>query len=160
MQYNDFMISLIAAIDDKHGIGKKNKLPWHISEDLKRFKKLTSGHTVIMGRNTFEGIKKPLPNRKNIVITGDTDFRQEGIIIVNSIEEAFGKAGGGEVFVIGGAQIFNLAIGLADKLYLTQVEGDFDCDTFFPDYTQFKNEKFIGAGEENGIRYKFVELTT
>ena len=153
------MISLIAAIDEKRGLGKKGQLAWHISEDLKHFKEITSGHSLIMGRKTFESIGKPLPDRKNIVVTQDPQFSKEGITIVNSIEDALDQADGGEVFVIGGAQIYNQAIGIADKLYLTLVDGDFDCDTFFPDYSSFQQEKFIGAGEENGIRYKFIELS-
>ena len=152
------MISIIAAIDDKRGIGLKGNLPWHLSEDLKRFKDITKGHSVIMGRNTFESIGKTLPDRNNIVITQDANFTAEGVTIVNSIEDALDETGGGEIFVIGGAQIYNQTIELADKLYLTQVEGDFNCDTFFPDFTSFSNETFIGAGEENGIRYKFLEL--
>ncbi|MCL4353349.1 dihydrofolate reductase [Patescibacteria group bacterium] len=153
------MLSIIAALDNKRGIGRKNQLPWHISEDLKRFKELTKGHNVIMGRNTFESIGKPLLERTNIVMTSDPNFSAEGVTIVNSIEEALDKAGHGDVFVIGGAQVFNLTISLADKLYLTLIEGDFGCDTFFPDYSNFTKEKFIGAGvTEDGLRYKFVEL--
>jgi len=153
------MLSLIAAIDEKRGIGRSGKLPWHISEDLKRFKEITKSKSVIMGRNTFESIGKSLPDRKNIVVTQDPNFQAEGVTIVNSIEDAIDKAGHGDVFVIGGAQIFNQTIDLADKLYLTKVVGDFNCDTFFPDYSNFRNEVFIGAGEDNGIKYQFLELT-
>jgi dihydrofolate reductase len=155
------MISIIAAVDDKRGIGKNNKLPWYLPEDLVRFKEITKGHCVIMGRNTFESIGKPLPDRKNIVVTQDPNFSAEGVNVVNSIDDALDDtvSGGGEIFVIGGAQIYVQTIDLADKLYLTQVDGDFNCDTFFPDYSIFINEKFIGAGEANGIRYKFLELT-
>ncbi len=153
------MLSIIAAIDDKRGIGKKGILPWHLPEDLKRFKELTKGHSVIMGRNTFESIGKALPDRKNIIVTSDPNFAMYGIEIVNSVDDALDKAGGGEVFVIGGAQIYNQTIEQVDKLYLTRVEGDFSCDTFFPDYSVFVNEAFIGAGQENGIKYKFLELT-
>lgn len=152
-------VSIIAAIDEKRGLGKAGKLAWHIPEDLKRFKEITSGHAVIMGRKTYESIGKPLPNRKNIVITQDVLFVADGVTIVNSFEDALDKAGGGEVFVIGGAQIYLLTIELADKLYLTLVDGDFGCDTFFPDYSAFTNEKFIGAGVEGNLRYKFIELT-
>lgn len=157
------MISIIAAIDEKRGIGKNGQLPWHISEDLKRFKEITSGHTVIMGRKTFESIGKPLPNRKNIVISRNlllpdiSIYQAKDINVANSLDEALGIAKG-EVFIIGGGQVYAEAITKADKLYLTQVEGDFNCDTFFPDYSQFSKETFIGAGEENGIRYKFLEL--
>jgi len=155
------MINLIAAIDDKRGIGSKGKLPWHLSEDLIRFKEITKGYAIIMGRNTFESIGKPLPDRRNIVITQDPNFNVADVTVVNSIDDALdvAKSDSGEVFIIGGAQIFVQTIDLADKLYLTQVEGDFNCDTFFPDFSVFKNEIFIGAGEANGIRYKFLELT-
>jgi len=160
------MISIIAAIDEKKGIGKAGKLPWHIKEDFKRFKDLTSENTVIMGRKTFESIGKPLPNRFNIVITNQLgNMDTEDLIFVNSLAEALEKAvrnpqgKHGDVFIIGGGQIYAQSIKKADKLYLTQVDGDFSCDTFFPDYSDFTKEKFIGAGEENGIRYKFVELS-
>ena len=157
------IISLVAAIDEKRGIGKNRKLPWHISEDLKHFKELTKGHTVIMGRKTFESIGKPLPERENIIVTRDFQYplantEHKDLIFANSLEEAIEKAKGSEVFIIGGGQIFNEAILKADKLYLTQVDGDYNADTFFPDYSEFKEEKFIGAGEENGIKYKFLEL--
>lgn len=153
-------ISIIAAIDEKRGIGKAGQLPWHISEDLKRFKQITSGHTVIMGRKTFESIGKPLPNRVNIVITSQTqnmNSTSEDLIFVNSLEKALEKAKD-DVFIIGGGQVYAESIAKADKLYLTLIDGDFNCDTFFPDYSQFSKETFIGAGEENGIRYKFLEL--
>lgn len=166
-------ISIIAALDSKNGIGKNGQLPWHISEDLKRFKQITSGHTVIMGRKTFESIGKPLPERTNIIITRDKDFNPHkfyssencDVLTANSLEEAIEKAlqqtqgkQNEEVFVIGGGKVYEQAIAKADKLYLTQVDGDFNCDTFFPDYSEFVKETFIGAGKENGIRYKFLEL--
>lgn len=164
------MINIIAALDEKRGIGKNGKLPWHLSEDLKRFKQITSDHTVIMGRKTFESIGRVLPNRTNIIITRDKDFNPHksyssencDVLTANSLEEAIEKAqakkGSNEIFIIGGGQVYEQAIAKADKLYLTKVEGDFNCDTFFPDYSQFSKETFIGAGEENGIRYKFLEL--
>lgn len=154
------MISIIAAMDEKRGIGKNNQLPWHLREDLKRFKEITSGHTIIMGRKTFESIGKPLPNRVNIVITSqlqNLDGEIKDLIFVSSLGEALEKTKG-DVFIIGGGQVFAEAIAKADKLYLTLVDGDFNCDTFFPDYSSFTNENFIGAGEENGIRYKFLDL--
>jgi dihydrofolate reductase len=151
------MISIIAAIDEKRGIGKNNQLPWHLPEDLKRFKEITTGETVIMGRKTFESIGKPLPNRTNIVITNNPAFQAQGSVIANSLDNALEKAKG-DVFIIGGGEVFNQAILRADKLYLTLVKGDFNCDTFFPDYTFFTKETFIGAGEENGIKYNFLEL--
>jgi dihydrofolate reductase len=153
------MISLIAAIDDKKGIGKLGTIPWSLSEDDNRFEDLTKNHTIIMDAHRFEAFGKALEHRKNIVVTQDPNFTSEGVIVVNTIEEAIGEAGGGEIFVIGGAQIFNQTIEYADKIYLTHVEGDFGCDSFFPDYSQFANEVFIGAGQENNIKYKFLELT-
>lgn len=154
-------ISIIAALDEKRGIGKNNQLPWHISEDLKRFKEITTGHTVIMGRKTFESIGKPLPNRYNIIITSqlkNLDGAIKDLIFVSSLDEALRQAQGKDVFIIGGGQVYAQAIEKADKLYLTKVEGDFGCDTFFPDYSEFQNENFIGAGEVNGIKYKFLEF--
>lgn len=152
------MLSLLAAIDDKKGISVSGKIPWHLWEDDKRFEELTKNKSVIMGANRFENFGKALPKGKNIVVTQNPNFRAENVIIVASVEEAIGEAGG-DAFVIGGAQIFNQTIDLADKLYLTQVEGDFGCDSFFPDYSSFANEVFLGAGLENGIKYKFLELT-
>src|SRR3989344_9590639 len=129
-------ISLIVAIDSRGGIGKDNTIPLHISEDLKRFKKLTTGHPVIMGRKTFESILeyigKPLPNRVNIVVTQNPDFKKEGIVISNSLEDAINKAKKSEnreIFIIGGAHVFRevLEKGIVNRIYLTKVEGDFSC---------------------------------
>jgi dihydrofolate reductase len=135
-------ISIIAAIGQNRELGKNNKLLWHIPEDLKRFKQLTQGHAVIMGRKTYESIGRPLPNRTNIIITRDQSFRAPNCIIYHSFEDVIkdinsGKINGGEVFIIGGGQIFELALPYADKLYLTIVEGTYDADTFFPDYSAF-----------------------
>ena len=158
-------ISIIVAMDDKRGIGKNNRLPWHIPEDLKRFKRLTSGHTIIMGRKTFESILsyigKPLPSRTNIVVTRNPGFKSNGIIIADSLEDALSKANEiekKEIFIIGGAEIFGQAIDIADKIYLTKVEGDYGADTFFPDYTDFKKVISEEEGESKGIKYKFIDL--
>ena len=160
-------VSIIVAIDDKRGIGKNNRLPWHIPEDLKRFRRLTSGHTIIMGRKTFESILsytgKPLPDRINMVITRNPDFKAEGVSINTSLEEALSEAKGNEqseIFIIGGAQIFKQAIdmGVVDRIYLTKVEGDYGADTFFPDYSQFKKVVSEEAGESNGIKFRFINL--
>ncbi|OGH37736.1 MAG: hypothetical protein A3B44_00515 [Candidatus Levybacteria bacterium RIFCSPLOWO2_01_FULL_38_21] len=160
-------ISLIVAIDSRGGIGKDNTIPWHISEDLKRFKKLTTGHPVIMGRKTFESILeyigKPLPNRVNIVVTQNPDFKKEGIVISNSLEDAINKAKKSEnreIFIIGGAHVFRevLEKGIVNRIYLTKVEGDFSCDTFFPDYSQFKKVVSEETGESNGIKFRFINL--
>ncbi|MDO8620673.1 MAG: dihydrofolate reductase [Candidatus Levybacteria bacterium] len=163
-------ISIIAAMDEKRGIGKDNKIPWHIKEDFRRFKTLTSGHAIIMGRKTWESLPiKPLPNRTNIVITRDPASlarrglaRLNGLEVVRSLEEALRRAslaqGDDECFVIGGGQIFEQTIGLADKLYLTIVKGDFGADAFFPDYSEFEKKKVVGEGESEGHKYTFLEL--
>ena len=129
------MISIIVAIAENHAIGKDNKLLWHISEDLKRFKKLTSGHKVIMGRNTYLSLPfQPLPKRTNIVITDNPDEVFEGCEMVFSIKEALKKClSGEECFIIGGASIYSQFMPLADKLYITRVHKPFEGDTFFPE---------------------------
>jgi len=155
-------ISIIAAVAEKNrAIGKDNKLLWHIAEDLQRFKKITSGHPVIMGQNTFESLGRPLPNRTNIVLTFDKSFQAPGCIVVYSIGEAIEIASEKdkeEIFFIGGGQIYAQAIKFADKLYLTLVEGDYDADTFFPDYSDFKKVIFEEKHESNGYKYRFLEL--
>lgn len=138
------IISLIAAVANNGVIGGGNTLLWDLPADMKHFRDTTRGHTVIMGRKTFESIGKPLPNRKNIVITRDTNYIQEGIYVVGSLEEALrissleqGKEFEEnqeevEVFVIGGGEIYKQAIEKANKLYITEIHKDFDGDTLFP----------------------------
>lgn len=160
---NNLKVSMIAAIaSGNRALGKDNKLIYHIHEDLQRFKKLTSGHVVIMGRKTFESIGKALPNRINIVITRDNEYFAEGVEIVHSLDEALRlpsvAQGDNEIFVIGGGQIYQEAISKADKLYLTIVEGSPDADTFFPIFSDFKKVVFEEEHESNGLKYKFVDL--
>lgn len=167
-------ISLIAAIAEKNRvIGKGNQLIWKIPEDLKRFREITSGHPVIMGRKTYESIGRHLPDRTSIIITREKNYNPHKfsncsncddfrIKICNSLEEALrlaqGKQNDNEIFIIGGGQIFEQAIKIADKLYLTVIEGEFEGDTFFPDYSNFKKVVFEKSGEHEGIKYKFIEL--
>jgi dihydrofolate reductase len=135
---------------------------WHIPAELKRFKEITTGHTIIMGRKTHESIGRLLPNRTNIIITRDTEYKVDGAVIVHSLEEAIEKAqaiDSKEIFVIGGGQIFNEAISLADKLYLTIVEGNFEGDVYFPDYSHFSKQIFKLPQESDGYKYTFIELT-
>lgn len=160
---NKPIISIIAAIGQNRELGKNNKLLWHIGADMKRFKMLTTGHPVIMGRTTYESIGKPLPNRINIIITGNKNFKAEGCIICYSLENAFDIARNcdqEEIFVIGGGQIYLQAIDFADKLYLTVVDGTFDADTYFPDYTGFNKVAFKQKGQENGYNFTFLELAS
>lgn len=159
-------ISIIAAVDEKLGLGKDNKLLWNIPEDLKRFKEITNGHPIIMGRKTFESIGRILPNRTNIIVTRNLSFsfaRSDLAKLAGSLEEAIKIAknapGNDEIFVIGGGQIFKQALMLADKLYLTIVNGNYDADTFFPEYEYlFTNKISEEKGESNGYKYKFVDL--
>lgn len=155
-------ISLICAVAEKNrAIGKDNALLWNIPADLKHFKAVTSGHSVVMGQRTFESIGRALPNRDNIVITSDPKFRQLGVEICYSIPEALAEARKGEkeeVFIIGGGSIYAQTIDLADRLYLTLVEGDFEADTFFPDYRAFREVESSEIIEDNGYRFRYVIL--
>lgn len=127
------MISIIVAVARNGVIGDRNRLIWHISEDLRRFKAITTGHPVIMGRKTFESLGRPLPNRINVVVTRQAGYRAEGCVVVGSLEDAIRHFDPSEeVFVIGGAQIYAQALPLADRFYLTRVEADYHGDTFFP----------------------------
>ncbi|MFY9555138.1 MAG: dihydrofolate reductase [Blastocatellia bacterium] len=131
------IISLLVAMDEKRGIGKGGKLPWHLSSDLKQFKALTMGHHLIVGRKTFQSIGRPLPGRQTIVVTRDPNLSPEGCLVTGSVEDAIELArerGEGEVFVIGGAAIYRLALERVDRIYLTQVHADVDADTFFPEF--------------------------
>ena len=130
-------LSIVVAMDSNRLIGKDNGLPWHLPADLAFFKKLTTGNTILMGRKTFDSIGRPLPNRRNIVITRNADIEITGCEVVNSIEEALSLAQGEtEVMVIGGAKLYQQILPIADRLYITQIEGEFDGDTYFPSYNE------------------------
>lgn len=127
-------ITLIAAAGQNNALGKDNQLVWHLPDDFKRFKKLTTGHHIIMGRKTFETFPRPLPNRIHIVLTRQKDYKVQGAIVVNSIEEAFAQVKNDpQPFVIGGGEIYKLALDKADKIELTRVHADFEADAFFPE---------------------------
>jgi dihydrofolate reductase len=129
------IVSLIVAADESGGIGKNNQLPWHLPSDLKRFKNLTMGHYIVMGRKTYETIGKPLPGRVMVVVTHQKDFFPEGCLIVNSLVDAIKLAENDhetEVFIIGGGEIFSQAISRADKIYFTAVHIKTNADVSFP----------------------------
>lgn len=156
-------ISLIAAIaSGNRALGKDNQLIYKIPEDMERFKRLTTGHVIIMGRKTFESIGRTLPNRMNIVVTSRPDeLGGKGVFAVPNLREAFYLAEDKEpreVFVIGGQKIFEQTIGRADRLYLTVVEGNPDADTYFPDYSEFRTVIFEKEGEYDSMKYKFLDL--
>ena len=135
------MLILIAAVAQNNVIGKDNELVWHLPADMRFFKNTTMGHTLIMGRKTFESFGKPLPGRKSIVITRQKNWQYEGVKVVHSLDEAIKAAPQGEeVFIVGGAEIYRLALPLCKKMYLTIVHHEFEGDTFFPpvDFTQWK----------------------
>lgn len=154
-------ISIIAVISENKALGKDNRLLWHIPEDMKRFKNITTGHPIIMGRKTFESLGRPLPNRTNIVITRNPSFNVIGAVTVDSLDKALESARQiekDEIFIIGGGQIFREAMPVVDKLYLTIVEGKYEADTFFPEYGEFKKIVFEQECKSGGYKYKFVEL--
>ena len=160
------MLSIIAVIGKNREIGEKGELLWHVPGDLPRFKKLTWGHPVIMGRkthSTFQYKGGPLPGRTNIVFTHDREYQKEGFSIVHSFEEALEVAkkspGSEEIFVIGGGQMYAAAINQAERLYLTMVDAEAkSADTFFPDYSRFTKIVAKEAHEEDGIRFTYLTL--
>ncbi len=154
------MISLFVAIQKKdRGIGLRNELLFRIPDDLKRFKALTMGHPIIMGRKTFDSIGRPLPGRTNIVITRQ-NIEIPGVVVTNSLEDALLRAREIDetIFVIGGAEIYKHALPFADRLYVTEVESNVPSDTFFPDYSEFKKVFSKEEHLEDILPYTFIIL--
>ena len=145
------MISIIAAVSKNGVIGVDNKLPWDLPEDLKKFKEITTGNVVIMGRKTYESIGKALPNRINIVVTRDKNFFVPGVLSANSLDSALLKAGGNkDIFIIGGGEIYKQSMGFADKLYITEVDMEVEGDTTFPKISNtwnISNEETFEGGK-------------
>lgn len=159
------LISLIVATAQNGVIGRDNQLIWHLPDDLKQFKRLTTGHPIIMGRKTFESIGKPLPNRTSIVITRNEHWQFEGVIVVNSVQEAIEAArqtGTEEAFVIGGAEIYQMMLPASDKIYLTEVTADFEGDAYFriPDQNEWREVQRTAhnVDEKHAVAFDFVEL--
>lgn len=151
-------LSLIAAVAANGVIGSDNALPWRLPEDLKRFKALTLGHPVIMGRKTYESIGRPLPGRRNIVVTRNASYRAEGAVVVTSLPAAVAAAQSDEAFVIGGAELYATALPLADRLQLTEIDAAYEGDTWFPaiDRGQWHEAARERHRDENGLGYAFV----
>jgi len=153
-------ISIIVATSKNNVIGVNNQLPWHLPADLKYFKSLTNGHSIIMGRKTYDSIGRPLPNRENIIITRDKNYSSVELVIKHSIEEAIQHCNGQEeVFIIGGSEIYGQSIPLANKLYITEVLHDFEGDTFFPEINEqewkmISSNKFY-SDEKHAFDYSF-----
>jgi dihydrofolate reductase len=154
-------IHIIVATDAQRGIGINNTLPWRLPEDLAHFKRLTTGHPIIMGRKTFDSIGRPLPNRRNIVITRNPDWRHEGVEAVGSVQAALDLLDGQDGYVIGGAEIYRQALPLASTAIVTQIKQTFACDAFFPEldpavWQEVAREEHESASA--GLRYAFVTL--
>ncbi|MEY4987667.1 MAG: Dihydrofolate reductase [Bacteroidota bacterium] len=160
------MLKILVAFDENRVIGKNNTLIWHLPADLKRFKTLTTGHVIIMGRKTFESIGKPLPNRTSIVISRQVDLQIEGAIIAHSVEEAILKAKSitrEDIYIVGGAEIYALSLPLADQILVTQLHDIFDGDAYFPEIptdTFEVTEKERGiTDEKNAYQYSYITYT-
>jgi dihydrofolate reductase len=160
------LISIIVAMDEQRGIGKEGYLPWHLSADLKRFKHLTMGHHLIMGRKTYESIGRPLPGRTMIVITRNRRYAAEGCLIAASLKAALAIAeqrGETEAFIAGGGQVFSQALAIADRIYLTQVHAVTEADVFFPEFDAAAWDVFESshypADEKNHFPSTFSLLT-
>lgn len=156
------MIKLIVAKASNNVIGDKNNLIWHLPNDLKHFKNLTTGHPIIMGRKTYESLGRPLPNRTNIIITRDQNFIDDQIIITHSLEQAFAKANEiqEDVFVIGGGEIYKQAMEYVDVIYLTEVHHEFNGDTYFPEIDEESFEEVERVhhmkDEKHPYSYSFI----
>lgn len=149
------MVSVIVAVAENGVIGDKNSLLWHISEDLRNFKRVTSGHPVVMGRKTFESLGRPLPNRKNVVITRQ-DIEIEGCEVAHSLDEALAMfSADEEIFIIGGAQIYREAMPIADRFYLTRVHHSYEGDTSFPEWNESEWQKVDSERFERGEKYEY-----
>lgn len=154
------IVSLVAAMSENRVIGRNGGLPWHLPKDLQYFKKLTVDHTVIMGRKTFDEVKRPLANRRNVVITRSPDFHPPGVTVVPTLAEALALgATEAEVFVIGGGEIYRLALPRADRLYLTVVHAQVEGDTLFPEFEAaawaLESEARQEADAKHAYRFSF-----
>lgn len=158
-------LSMIAAMGKDRVIGKDNDMPWHLPADLQHFKKTTLGSPIIMGRKTYDSIGRPLPGRLNIILSRNTNLKIEGCSVVNSLEDAIGlaeKTDASEIFITGGAHLYDKFLEDADRLYLTLIDEKFEGDTYFPDYTQFNWQEVAKesykADDKNPHAYSFVIL--
>ncbi|MDR6196247.1 dihydrofolate reductase [Siphonobacter sp. SORGH_AS_0500] len=154
------MVHLVVAVAENGAIGKDNQLIWHLPDDLKQFKKITSGHTIVMGRKTYESIGKPLPNRTNVIITRNPAYQVEGCLVVTSLQEAMEKDT--DIYVIGGAEIYAQALPATDVIHLTEVHMAVDGDAFFPkldagEWVEVSRESH-SADEKHAYSFDFVEL--
>ncbi len=160
------MLKILVAFDENRVIGKNNALIWHLPADLKRFKALTTGHVIIMGRKTFESIGRPLPNRTTIVISRQQDLKIEGVILAHSVEEAILKAKSisrDDIFIVGGAEIYQLSLPLADQILVTQLHDIFEGDAFFPEISpaiwEVTEQERGVTDEQNAYQFSYLTYT-
>lgn len=155
------MLTMIAAAAENNALGKDNDLVWHLPDDFKRFKRLTSGHHIIMGRKTFESFPKLLPERTHVIITRKEDYNADGAIVTNSLDEAIRVSKlDMQAFIIGGGEIYKMAMDVADKIELTRVHANFDADTYFPEIDSSKwkllNEQFHPKDEKHKYSFSYL----
>ncbi len=152
------LISIIAAMSLNRVIGKNNRIPWHIPREQQRFKQITWGHTIIMGRKTYESIGKTLPGRTNIVITRQKNYSAPGCIIAHSLEQALESCPSDETeaFIIGGEQIFRLALPIVNRIYLTIIQKEFQGNAFFPEFSQTEFKKIQSDYIDAALPYVFL----
>ena len=152
-------ITIIAAVSENNVLGKNNKLIWHIPDDLKRFKKLTLGHSVIMGRKTFESITQPLPQRKNIILTRNKNYKAKGALIAHNVKEALNFCqNDNQPFIIGGAEIYKLFMSISNKIELTRIHKSYDGDAFFPEILEEK-WKLVKSKKNNLNETKIINFS-
>lgn len=155
-------VTMIAAAGENNALGKDNDLVWHLPDDFKRFKNLTTGHYIIMGRKTFESFPQPLPNRTHVVMTRQMDYKPEGAVIVHNLEDALKIAkDDSQPFIIGGGEIFKMGLDQTDRIELTRVHGDFEADAFFPelDLSKWELVSSVYHGKDERHKYDFTFLT-
>ncbi len=157
------MLKILVAFDENRVIGKNNALIWHLPADLKRFKALTTGHVIIMGRKTYESIGRPLPNRTTVVISRQQDLKIEGVILAHSVEEAILKAKSisrDDIFIVGGAEIYQLSLPLADQILVTQLHDIFEGDAFFPEISpaiwEVTEQERGVTDEQNAYQFSYI----
>ena len=154
------MIIMIAAAAENNALGKDGKIVWHLPNDYKRFRRLTTGHHIIMGRKTYESLQKPLPNRKHVIITRQKDYRAEDCIVVDTMQKALDACPKDEdSFIIGGGEIYTIGISFADKIELTRVHGTFEADAFFPEIKEeqwkLENSEFNEKDDSHNYEYTY-----
>lgn len=153
------MIAIIVAYADERVIGYKGKIPWNIDGEKSRFRKLTTGNVVIMGRRTYEEIGHPLPDRTTIVVSNTNKYTDEGLITAHSLNEAIDMAGDNDIYISGGARLYEEALPIADKLYITRIEGKFKGDTFFPEINEDLYDISIDELVNGEIQYAYLTYT-